>query len=92
MEPITALNAVEDKSVAKLASQLLPAWHDKVAGVTAFTGAITTAPLFRDGHRLVIADDDRKLKVRSHPRSSHQGSPLAHMSSCMTRRKYTAHM
>jgi hypothetical protein len=48
---------------SKLGSQLLEAWHDKVAGVTAFSGAVTTTSLFGDGHRLVVADEDRKLKV-----------------------------
>jgi hypothetical protein len=43
----------------------LEAWCDRVAGVSAFSNAITTAPLFGDGHRLVIADEDRKLKVRT---------------------------
>jgi hypothetical protein len=48
---------------AQLSSKLLEAWHDNVAGVTAYSGAITTVSLFGDGHRLVIADEDRKLKV-----------------------------
>jgi hypothetical protein len=53
------------KSKSDVTSQLLPAWNDKVAGVTAYSGAITTVSLYSDGHRLVIADEDRKLKVSS---------------------------
>lgn len=55
--------SVAQAYASKLGSQLLEAWHDKVAGVTAFSGAVTTTSLFGDGHRLVVADEDRKLKV-----------------------------
>lgn len=63
MEPLTALNVTEDKAIERVGNEMLEAWHDKVAGITAFSDAIVTAPLFRDGYRLVIADEDRKLKV-----------------------------
>ena len=46
------------------ADQLLRAWQDPVAGVTAYTGAITAVPLSGSGHQLVIADEDRALKAR----------------------------
>jgi hypothetical protein len=56
-------SATVDKSKPHATSQLLQAWNDKVAGVAAYSGAITTVSLYGDGHRLVIADEDRKLKV-----------------------------
>jgi hypothetical protein len=49
--------------VGRLCSLLLEAWHDRVAGVAAYSGAITSVAFSGDGHRLVIADEDRKLKV-----------------------------
>ena len=45
-------------------SILLEAWSDQVAGVHAFSSCITTLDIFADGnYRLIIADDDRRLKV-----------------------------
>lgn len=46
------------------ASHFTQTWSDPVAGVHALSGAITTVPLYGDGHRLVVADEDRQLKVR----------------------------
>eukprot|EP00798_Chlamydomonas_sp_ICE-L_P006017 gene6017-5322_t len=42
----------------------LDAWSDPVAGVNAFNSCVHTCNLFGDGEwRLVVADEDRKLKV-----------------------------
>ena len=42
----------------------LDAWSDPVAGISAYTPCIHTCNLSGDGEwRLVVADDDRKLKV-----------------------------
>lgn len=42
----------------------LDAWQDPVAGVSAYTSCVHTCNLFGDGdNRLVVADEDRKLKV-----------------------------
>ena len=42
----------------------LEAWSDPVAGLSAFNSCIHTCNLFGDGDwRLVVADEDRKLKV-----------------------------
>lgn len=42
----------------------LEAWSDPVAGVSAYTACVHTCNLFGDGDwRLVVADEDRKLKV-----------------------------
>lgn len=47
----------------------LDAWSDPVAGVSAFSSCIHTCNLFGDGDwRLIVADADKKLKVR--PRSA----------------------
>lgn len=44
----------------------LDAWQDPVAGVSAYTPCVHTCNLFGDSDsRLVIADEDRKLKVRA---------------------------
>ena len=42
----------------------LQAWSDPVAGIAAYTPCVHTCNLFGDGDwRLVVADEDRKLKV-----------------------------
>lgn len=42
----------------------LDAWHDPVAGVSAYSPCVHTCDLFGDGdYRLVVADTDQKLKV-----------------------------
>ncbi|GAX73330.1 hypothetical protein CEUSTIGMA_g784.t1 [Chlamydomonas eustigma] len=42
----------------------LDAWNDPVAGISAYTSCICTCDLLGDGDfRLVVADQDRKLKV-----------------------------
>ncbi|GIL69347.1 hypothetical protein Vretimale_13465 [Volvox reticuliferus] len=47
-----------------LKSVWLEAFNDPVAGITAYTPCVHTCNLFGDGdNRLVIADEDRKLKV-----------------------------
>ncbi|GFR47769.1 hypothetical protein Agub_g9536 [Astrephomene gubernaculifera] len=47
-----------------LRSIWLEAFNDPVAGITAYTPCVHTCNLFGDGdNRLVIADEDRKLKV-----------------------------
>ncbi len=43
----------------------LEAWSDPVAGLCAYTPCVHTCNLFGDNDwRLVVADEDRKLKVR----------------------------
>lgn len=51
---------------ARMGSLMLEAWQDKVAGVAADSASITSAVLDEGGHRLVMADEDRKLKVCCH--------------------------
>ncbi len=56
---------------AQTKSPWLGAWDDPVAGVSAYSPCIHTCNLYGDGDwRLVLADSDRKLKVRV------QSSPL----------------
>lgn len=44
----------------------LEAWHDAVAGIKAYTPCVTACNLHGDGEwRLVVADADKKLKVRA---------------------------
>lgn len=44
----------------------LDAFNDPVAGISAYTPCVHTCNLFGDGeNRLVIADEDRKLKARA---------------------------
>jgi hypothetical protein len=50
-------------SMSHLDSQFLPAWTDRVAGVNAFSASLLTENLYGDGHRLIVADEDGKLKV-----------------------------
>ncbi len=48
----------------KQAAQWLNAFHDPVASVKAYSACIGLADLNTDGdHKLLIADQDRKLKV-----------------------------
>ena len=41
------------------------AWNDPVAGVSSFSAGICTVNLYGDGHRLLVADEDGTLKVRT---------------------------
>lgn len=54
----------ETPAPAVVKDQLLAAWSDSVAGVHAYSSCVGTVNAFSDGHRLVVADDDRRLKVR----------------------------
>lgn len=54
----------ETPAPAVVKDQLLAAWSDSVAGVHAYSSCVGTVDAFSDGHRLVVADDDRRLKVR----------------------------
>jgi hypothetical protein len=51
---------------ARKITRWLDAWSDPVAGVAAYSPCILTCDLYGDGdYRLVIADQDHKLKVRA---------------------------
>lgn len=49
----------------QLENQFLTAWNDPVAGVSSFSAGICTVNLYGDGHRLLVADEDGTLKVRT---------------------------
>jgi hypothetical protein len=58
---------------SRLDDHMPEAWSDPVAGLSAYSsGTICAANLFQDGHRLIIADEDRKVKVWA-SRVSQQG-------------------
>lgn len=52
------------QQTSPMKSVWLEAFNDPVAGIKAYTPCVHTCNLFGDGdNRLVIADEDRKLKV-----------------------------
>ena len=68
---IQKLAGITDRPIAERPSVnkqvWLEAWSDPVAGLAAFNSCIHTCNLFGDGDwRLVVADEDRKLKVATY--------------------------
>jgi hypothetical protein len=71
MEGLTSSN-ISECGIPHLANKFLSAWTDDAAALHAYSPAILTERLSKDGYSLIVADEDRKLKVRSKQRRRRQ--------------------
>jgi Bardet-Biedl syndrome 1 protein len=63
--PASRTNGTAGPSAPPVKSVWLDAYSDPVAGVSAYSPCVHVCNLFGDGdNRLVVADEDRKLKVQ----------------------------
>lgn len=68
---MTSSEHVSSQRSGPAAEHLVAAFTDKLAGLAAYSECIVTADFGSDAHRLIIADEDRKLKVwHGHTRES----------------------